>query len=112
MKIEILDLDRSTHPDGFSVTYDAGNGEETALIKYDDLGDWLVAAGHVDGFDGERLIWYGAPDFRRDNLTGELIEKKGRDHSQPIAEFVRHDLDDETIAAYVAELITQKNVPA
>lgn len=102
MQIEIMDLDRSTYPKSFLVEYATESSTGTTLISYAEFGDYLVSAGEADGFDGERLIWFGDPDFRFDYATGQIRETAGRARTQPIEEYVRMDMGDETVAGYVS----------
>lgn len=109
MTTRIEDVDRQYSADAFAVLPEGGEWQE---IAFEDFGDYLVAAGIADGFDGERLIWYGQPDIRFDYQTDDVIETPRRDRTQPVAEYVREDMEDADLIGYLkcAAIVTQDDL--
>lgn len=96
--IRIDDIDRNSHHDKFTVQVTGAWHE----ITFDQLGDFMVSAGLCDGFDGQRLIWYGDDEFYFDNF--EQKSRKGRDRTQDVVEYVRHDMEDSVLIKYFQTL--------
>lgn len=107
--MKIIDIDINYAADCFAALPEGG---DWIGIGHEAFGDYLAAAGIADGFDGERLIWYGEYEIRVDPITGGIVGKQGRDRTQPISEYIRQEMSDEDVAGYLvcAAIVTQDDL--
>lgn len=99
--MEIQDYDLNSHPDRFTVeTCHAGDLRQWG-ITFEEFGDYLVAAGYIDGFDGQRVIWYGVETEEWDYRVEDFRIRRSRDRSEDLRVFLRECLDDDMLINFL-----------